>query len=58
MIEKLIDFLSYAVTCKRENQDEWMEGFVKDINNILKVIGDSDRFEYSHIHGIIRKKRG
>lgn len=39
--------LSYAITARRENTDEWLNGLVKEVNEFLEAIGDRDRVERS-----------
>lgn len=39
--------ISYAVTCRKENQPEWMVGLAEYLNEYLGAVGDSDRFEYN-----------
>lgn len=49
---------SYAATCRRTNQHEWMEGLVEHINNYLEKSGDADRISYDVRADWIAKARG
>lgn len=54
----LVNLMSYVVTCKKENQPEWMEGLVEEVNKTLKAIGADDRFSYFDHHGSIYRESG
>lgn len=35
--------LRYAITARRENTEQWLDGLVKQVNEFLETIGDRDR---------------
>lgn len=35
--------LSYAITARRENTEEWLDGLVNEVNEFLLTIGSRDR---------------
>ena len=37
----------YALSCRKANNDEWMEGLATYINEYAESINDSDRFEFN-----------
>ena len=42
------DFVTYALTVRKNNSDEWMEGFINKANEMLKSLGDEGRLEYKN----------
>lgn len=53
-----VQIVEWALSCRRENTDEWMEGFVETINAWAEAGGDSDRVEYSRRSGVLRVVKG
>lgn len=47
------NLLSWLMTCRQDNTDEWMEGLVDRINLLLMDIDDEDRVRY--VAGFIEK---
>ena len=44
--DKVLEFLGYAVTCRKQNTLEWMKGFEEKMNDLLVFMGDGDRVKY------------
>ena len=47
--------VSYALTCERENTDDWMRGLVECLNDACAALGEPDRCEYGSETGVIMR---
>ena len=46
----------YALSCRKSNTKEWMDGMVRCINEYAKAVDDTDRFEFNG-HGFIKQEK-
>ena len=44
----IIEFMSWAITVKKNNSDEWMIGLVKRANAMFLKAGDETRLRYKN----------
>ena len=50
--------VEYALSCGRNNTDEWMDGLADVINEWAASIGEEDRVEYVAKRGAFRIVKG
>lgn len=53
-----VQIVEWALSCRRENTDEWMEVFADTINAWAEAGGDPDRVKYSRRSGMLRVVKG
>ena len=56
MNQDMKNFLSFAITVKKQNSDEWMNDFVSKLNDLCNNTGEIVQFEYSKEDGQIYLK--
>ena len=46
-VDKVNQMVGYALTCRKNNTKEWMNGFAERLNKYFEDIGDDDRYKFN-----------
>jgi hypothetical protein len=52
-----VEVLEWALSCRKSNTDEWMEGLVVRINAYLSTTDQPERFKYDGCDRIVREQQ-